>query len=219
MERSKTEDRPKNKWKCTTLLCSNLWLSQVFGVFLHSVVEQIQCNISAQIGRKIDISSQVLLIMFVWETSALRISENPLIYNQFHLHSSDLVCLVGGVNLHPASSFIKKKEEKNRCEQRLTSCHDNSPYPITHGKKNCVASYTQEDSVGHGLRAEANLVYRAQTCSHTHTHTHCTETIYPLHRKRTFKQLCRHILCRYSNPQLHAVLQFLRQTSVLKQAL
>lgn len=35
----------------------------------------------------------------------------------------------------------------------------------------------------------------------THQLSNCTETIHPLHRKRSFKQLCLHILCRCEPPE------------------
>lgn len=104
--------------------------------------------------------------------------------------------------MHPASFFIEKKEEKNHSEQRLTSCHDNSPYPITRGKNLCVAVTHTGALCRPWFEGRSKILFTAQRLTYTHMHRQ-TARKQSIHftTKKTFKQLCRHILCRCEPPE------------------
>lgn len=141
-------------------------------MFLY-LVKNFFHNRGTQINREIVVSVKALLIMFVWKTQTTFYFFLPFAASSSYVHLIRF-WLVEGVNLHPASFFIEKKEEKNHSEQHLSSCHDNPPYPITRGKKKlCVAViHTAVLCLQWFEGRSKSCLQRTDLLVHTRTHTH-----------------------------------------------
>lgn len=149
-------------------------------MFLYLVAKKFQYNNSTQINnnkKKLRFSVQALLIMSVRETRLFGRINKTLLFP--HLQQVPVTFIWFSLTGREresqfASCFFLYWEERGK-ESSWTTSHQlpwQPTIPNNPWKKIYVQpSHTQEHSVGHGLRAEANPVYSADTRSCTLKHT------------------------------------------------